>query len=1123
MPAIPPSRLIALQSNPQNIRNICILAHVDHGKTSLTDSLIATNGIISPKMAGKIRYLDSRPDEQQRGITMESSAISLHFSMTRRQQEGQDSKQEEYLINLIDSPGHIDFSSEVSTASRLSDAAVVLVDAVEGVCSQTVTVLRQVWIEKLKPLLVINKIDRLVTELKMSPAEAYSHLERVLEGVNAVIGGFFAGERMEEDLLWREQLDQRKAKKSSSAETDGAVDAELEQQFEERDDENIYFAPERNNVIFASAIDGWAFTVSQFAGIYEKKLGIKRSLLKQCLWGDFYLDPKTKKVLAQKHLKGRNLKPIFVQLVLEPLWAVYEATVGGPNSDRGDPTLLEKITKSLNIQIPAHVARSRDTKAILQAVFSSWLPLSTALLVSVIEFLPSPADAQATRVPEIMDDLIGVEHIDKNISSAMIEFKAGKTDPVVAYVSKMVAIPESELPAKRRKLGSTLTADEARELARKKRAEFAKARAEAEGANGTDGITNGMQDSSIGDEDPEDVTPEQPEDPEHLIGFARLFSGNLKVGDEVYVLPPKFNPAQPHASPEPKKVKITALYLLMGRGLEALESVSAGTIFGIEGLEGHILKTGTLCSQLEGGINLASTNTTISQPIVRVALEPTNPLDLNKMIRGLKLLEQSDPSALYEQMPSGEHVILTAGELHLERCLKDLRERYARCDVQPGEPIVPYRETIIKAEEMEPTKNKDLPRGTSIAVTASKTLSVRLRVRPLPEDVTDFLIQNGASLRRLYAEQKAAEENAQAGADAEKDGAAEERQESADLGNETGNERNKSLSLQDFRKQLQETFNSVKEDREVWKNIVPHIAAFGPRRVGPNILIDSTGAETCKRFLLEHEEIETGQVDIPSTHASNRTFADTITYAFQLATAQGPLCREPMQGVAVFLEKIDYSPTSTSTSHQASRPESPSTSPAADPHATPNGASHSHPTPTIPDAAETGRLTGELIVSTRESIRASFQSWSPRILLAMYSCTIQATPEVLGRVYSVLTRRRGTIQSESLLEGTPYFTIEATLPVAESFGFSDEMRTRTSGLAQPMLRFAGFRRLEGEDDVDPFWVPRTVEELEDLGVAGERENVAKRYVDGVRRRKGLLVKGARGGRDAEKQKTLKTN
>ena len=1092
MPSIPPSKLIALQSNAQNIRNICILAHVDHGKTSLSDSLIATNGIISPKMAGKVRYLDSRPDEQVRGITMESSAISLYFSMMRRQQDNTEPKKEEYLINLIDSPGHIDFSSEVSTASRLCDAAVVLVDAVEGVCSQTVTVLRQVWIEKLKPLLVINKIDRLITELKMSPAEAYSHLERILEGVNAVIGGFFQGERMEEDLEWREKLDQRRAAKEQQKQDaldENASEADLDQQYEERDDEDLYFAPENNNVIFGSAIDGWAFTIRQFAGIYEKKLGIKRSVLEKVLWGEFYLDPKTKKVLGQKHLKGRSLKPIFVQLVLEPIWQAYDATVG-VSSGRGDPALLEKITKSLSINLPAHIARSRDSKAILQAVFASWLPLSTALLVSVIEYLPSPPSAQATRLPEMIDDLVSTKYIDQDIKESMIKFNTTKSAPVVAYVSKMVAIPESELPSKRRKLGTTLTADEARELARQKRAEIAKAQADAEGAASVNGITNGLNNTRIGDENGEDVAQEQPEDPEHLIGFARLFSGSLSVGDEVYVLPPKFNPAFPHANPEPKKVPITALYLLMGRALEPLDKVPAGVVFGIEGLEGHVLKTGTLCSQLEGGVNLAGI-TSLSQPIVRVALEPTNPMDLNKMIKGLKMLEQSDPCAVYEQMESGEHVILTAGELHLERCLKDLRERFARCDIQPGEPIVPYHETIVKAEEMEPPKNKDLPRGTAIAVTASKTVSVRLRARPLPRNVTEFLIKTGPSIRRLYAEKQSQE-------DAQKDGDEVEKENSetaADLSNDAGHDRG-NLSLQEFRKQLQAAFDEAKEEKEIWQKVIPRICGFGPRRVGPNVLIDATGTDTCKRFLFEQHELK----DVEESNGTSngheaegspppkptQDFSDTIAYAFQLATSQGPLCREPTQGVAVFLEEIIQQEATDNS----------------DP------------------AGESGRLTGELITSVRESIRAGFLDWSPRILLAMYSCTIQATPEVLGKVYSVLTRRRGAILSESLLEGTPYFTIEATLPVAESFGFSEEIRKRTSGLAQPMLKFVGFEVL---DDVDPFWVPKTEEELEDLGVHGERENVAKKYVDAVRRRKGLLVRGARGGREAEKQKTLKTN
>ena len=261
---------------------------------------------------------------------MESSAISLCFSMIRKASPEDPPEQKDYLINLIDSPGHVDFSSEVSTASRLCDGAVVLVDAVEGVCSQTVTVLRQSWLEKLKPILVINKIDKLITEWKMSPSEAYTHLSKLVEQVNAILGSFFQGERMEEDLQWREKVDERVNKNKVQKDNQGLDDTSdpIENSYEERDDEDLYFAPENNNVIFSSAVDGWAFTVRQFARLYEKKLGIKQAVLERVLWGDFYLDPKTKRVLSSKHLKGRSLKPMFVQLVLDNIWAVYEATTG---------------------------------------------------------------------------------------------------------------------------------------------------------------------------------------------------------------------------------------------------------------------------------------------------------------------------------------------------------------------------------------------------------------------------------------------------------------------------------------------------------------------------------------------------------------------------------------------------------------------------------------------------------------------------------------------------------------------------------------------------------------------------------------------------------------------------
>lgn len=176
---------------------------------------------------------------------------------------------------------------------------------------------------------------------------------------------------------------------------------------------------------------------------------------------------------------------------------------------------------------------------------------------------------------------------------------------------------------------------------------------------------------------------------------------------------------------------------------------------------------------------------------------------------------------------------------------------------------------------------------------------------------------------------------------------------------------------------------------------------------------------------------------------------------------------------------------------------------------------------TIPPSETTaniGRLTGEVIRTTGDSIRQGYLDWSPRLLLAMYSCEIQASSEVLGRVYSVITRRRGRIVSESLLEPSTNFTILALLPVAESFGFSDEIRQRTSGFAAPQLVFEGFEML----DEDPFWVPTTEEELEDLGEKADKENVAKRYVDAVRERKGLSVK-KKVVESAEKQKTLKKN
>ena len=138
-------KVCELQSYPDRVRNICILAHVDHGKTTLSDSLISSNNIINSKLAGQLRYLDSREDEQQRMITMKASSISIlygHKVKKRNEKKEIIEEEQQHLMNLIDSPGHVDFSNEVSTALRMSDGGLIMVDVNEGVSTQTHTVIK---------------------------------------------------------------------------------------------------------------------------------------------------------------------------------------------------------------------------------------------------------------------------------------------------------------------------------------------------------------------------------------------------------------------------------------------------------------------------------------------------------------------------------------------------------------------------------------------------------------------------------------------------------------------------------------------------------------------------------------------------------------------------------------------------------------------------------------------------------------------------------------------------------------------------------------------------------------------------------------------------------------------
>lgn len=219
---------------------------VDHGKSTLTDSLVQRAGIISAAKAGEARFTDTRQDEQDRCITIKSTAISLYATLTD-EDDLKDIPQKvdgnEFLINLIDSPGHVDFSSEVTAALRVTDGALVVVDCVEGVCVQTETVLRQALTERIKPVVIVNKVDRALLELQVSKEDLYQSFSRTIESVNVIVATYF----------------------------DKALG-----------DVQVY--PDKGTVAFGSGLHGWAFTVRQFAVKYAKKFGVNKEKMMERLW-----------------------------------------------------------------------------------------------------------------------------------------------------------------------------------------------------------------------------------------------------------------------------------------------------------------------------------------------------------------------------------------------------------------------------------------------------------------------------------------------------------------------------------------------------------------------------------------------------------------------------------------------------------------------------------------------------------------------------------------------------------------------------------------------------------------------------------------------------------------------
>jgi elongation factor 2 len=348
----------ALMDRPANIRNMSVIAHVDHGKSTLTDSLVQRAGIISAAKAGEARFTDTRKDEQERGITIKSTAISLYAHLPN-EEDLKDIPQKvdgnEFLINLIDSPGHVDFSSEVTAALRVTDGALVVVDTIEGVCVQTETVLRQALGERIKPVVIINKVDRALLELQVSKEDLYQSFLRTIESVNVIISTYL-DKALGDVQVW----------------------------------------PEKGTVAFGSGLHGWAFTIRQFAVRYAKKFGVDKNKMMERLWGDSYFNPKTKKWTKVGEHEGQKLERAFNQFILDPIFKIFDAFTKGKVDQ-----LVELCTK-LDIKI-TNEEKELPGKGLLKAAMRKFLPAADALLEMMVIHLPSPVTAQKYRAETLYE------------------------------------------------------------------------------------------------------------------------------------------------------------------------------------------------------------------------------------------------------------------------------------------------------------------------------------------------------------------------------------------------------------------------------------------------------------------------------------------------------------------------------------------------------------------------------------------------------------------------------------------------------------------------------------------------------------------------------------------------
>ena len=806
-----------LMTKPNLIRNIAVVGSLLHGKTTFMDMFIH----YTHNNPNVIKYLDNREDEQKRNISLKSSPISLVL---------QNSEGKSFLFNFIDTPGHSNFFDEVQSALRMVDGAIIVIDVLEGITLQTEKVIKQCIKENLDIIVLLNKIDRFILELKIPPNDAYFKIKFIIDEFNKIV---------------------------------------IENEIYNMDKSKKYFIhPNSGNVLFGATKYNVIFSLESFANkLYtnkknKNKLNIDYKKFAKLLYGDIYYNEKTNK-FTRDMSSGEDKKRTFIKFILEPLYKI----IGYSISEEKDE-LIDFLTKGFNL----------NNFEINQINFKADPnPLLTQILTMVFGHYSSMVDLCT-----------------KNIC-------------------------DSETGSKR-KISSLYT---------------------------------GNRNTSFYNE----IMKSSPEGPliccvyklyhkyDHLSFdlFGRVLSGTLKQKMKILIMGENYSLEETEDS-YINEIKILQIH--QTRYKININKVPLGNFVLIDGSDVSLSKNLTIVEYDKKYLNEIA----IFKPLLfdysfmKVSVEPLNPLDLPKMVDGLRKINQSYPASKTKVEESGENIIMGTGELYFDNILNDLRNIYSDIEIKVSDPVVNFKETILETSSFK-CNSSSLNNKNKIGIIAE----------PMNTEVVHDL--NYEQIEGFNLTQ--------------------------------GKTRLENLDI----------FKNYLINEKKWDKLTTNsIWAFNQ---GSNILIDYT-------LPMENDTKNLNSVK------------NEIIQGFDWTCKEGPLINEPIVNskFKILSSEISQDPVYKGSS--------------------------------------------QIIPMVRRACYSSFVTACPRLMEPMLIGEAHCTYECIRVIEDLLLRRRGHINSQIAMPGTPFYIVRFVLPALDSFGLEIDIRTTTAGQAFAMMWFNGFQTMQGD-------------------------------------------------------------